>query len=317
MKSRHLALALVGPTASGKTKLAIEIAKAIGGEIVCMDSTTVYKKFDIGSSKPTKEEQAEIPHHLIDILEPEENFSAGHFVDRAQKAIDGIVSRGKTPIVTGGTYFYLRALQYGMYPTPVIPTETIDAIEAEYFNEEDGTDTLKMHEELKKKDPPSAEKIHPNDKYRLLRALAVLRTTGELPSKLKPVPTSEDHASRLWLKYSVAISRHTLNQSIVLRTDQMLLGGLKQEVQAIREKWPKARALESVGYAETCKFLDKKIDEKGLRNEIIEKTRQLAKRQVTWVRSDAELRFIDSRDVARVQKEVDNLRHVLAGDAAI
>jgi tRNA dimethylallyltransferase len=314
MPHRSLVLALVGPTASGKTKIAIDIARAIGGEIVCMDSTTVYQEFNIGSSKPTKEEQAAAPHHLIDILAPEDPFSAGHFVEKAEACLADILSRGKTPIVTGGTYFYLRALQHGMYPTPVIPAEVIDGIEAEFFDDE-GTNTTKMYEELKGKDPAAAEKIHPNDKYRLLRALAVLRTTGELPSKLRPVPLSEAQSGRLWLKYSVALSRHALNQNIVHRTETMILGGLAKETESIRAKWPRARALQSVGYAETCQFLDKKLTEKQLRNEIIEKTRQLAKRQVTWVRSDAELRFIDSRDLPRVEKEVDNLRHVLGSPA--
>ncbi len=310
MSSRRLALAIVGPTASGKTKIAIEVAKAIGGEIVCMDSTTIYRGFDIGSSKPSREEQAAVPHHLLDILDPEDAFSAGHFVERAEACLGEIQARHKTPIVTGGTYFYLRALQHGMYPTPLIPGEVIEAIENEFFDEE-GTNTLKMYEELKSKDPAAADKIHPHDKYRLLRALAVLRTTGELPSSLRPIPQSADQTSRLWMKYAATVSRHTLNQSIVHRTETMLLGGLARETAALRERWPRARALQSVGYAETCQFLDKKITEKQLRNEIIEKTRQLAKRQVTWIRSDSEIRFIDSRDLPRIEKEVENLAHVL------
>lgn len=312
MSTRRLALAIVGPTASGKTKIAIEIAKAIGGEIICMDSTTVYRGFNIGTSKPTPDETLAVPHHLLDILDPEEPFSAGHFVERAEACVAEIHSRGKIPIVTGGTYFYLRALQHGMYPTPVIPAEVIDSIEAEFF-EEDVTNTVKMHAELKSKDAAAAEKIHPNDKYRLLRALAVIRTTGELPSKLKPVPLSSAQSTRLWLKYAVAISRHALNQNIVTRTEQMLLSGLSKETENLREQWPRARALSSIGYSECVQFLEKKLTEKQLRNEIIEKTRQLAKRQLTWVRSDAELRFIDSRDLPRVQKEVENLRHVLEG----
>ncbi len=314
MSTRRLALALVGPTASGKTKIAIDIARAIGGEIICMDSTTVYRGFNIGTSKPTPDEQIAVPHHLLDILDPEDPFSAGHFVERAEACVSEIHGRGKIPIVTGGTYFYLRALQFGMYPTPVIPAEVIDSIEAEFF-EEEVTNTARMHAELKSKDPAAAEKIHPNDKYRLLRALAVIRTTGELPSQLKPVPLSPNQADRLWLKYAVALSRHTLNQNIVTRTEKMLLSGLAKETENLKAEWPRARALQSIGYSECMQFLDKKLTEKQLRNEIIEKTRQLAKRQLTWVRSDAELRFIDSRDLPRVQKEVENLTHVLEGTA--
>lgn len=310
--NRQLAIAILGPTASGKTKLAVQLATRLNGEIVCMDSTTVYKGLNIGSSKPSAEELAGAVHHLLDIANPDEPFSAFHFVQLAEKTVNDIASRGKLPIIVGGTYFYLRALQFGMYELPNIANEVVDALERE-FCEDDKVNTLRMHDELKKKDPKAAETIHPNDKYRLLRALAILRTTKELPSQLKPVPFSDAQKNRLWMKYAVTLSRHALNQAIVNRTEKMLAAGIVKETQNLLEKYPDARCLNSIGYAECKAFLSKKITEKQLRNEIIEKTRQLAKRQVTWLRSDPEVRFVDFRDQDRICLEVENLTFALNG----
>jgi tRNA dimethylallyltransferase len=310
----RLCCALVGPTASGKTKLAIAIAKHLEGEIdceiVCMDSTTVYRGFDIGSSKPTAEERAAVPHHLLDLLKPDEPFSAGHFVQLANETITDIQNRGKLPLVVGGTYFYLRALQHGMYAVPPIQAEVIETIEKEFFDDE-VLNTGRMHEELVAKDPAAAQTIHRNDRYRLVRALAILRTTGELPSRLQPVPVSEEAEKRLWMKYAIAVSRNALQENIAKRTDAMIAAGLVEETRKIESEYPQSRALGSIGYAEARLFLARKLTEKQLRLEIIEKTRQLAKRQMTWLRSDPELRFVDHRDGDRIRKEVENLRAAL------
>ena len=310
MNKRQLCIAIVGPTASGKTTFAIEMAQRLSGEIVCMDSTTVYRSFDIGSAKPTPAEREKAPHHLLDVLDPGEPFSAYHFVQRADEIITEITERNKIPIIVGGTYFYLRALQNGMYPTPLIPAETIEAVEKDYF-EDEKLNTVKMHAELKKNDPKAAETIHPNDRYRLVRAIAILRTSKDLPSELKPVPRTPEQESRLWLKYAMAVSRHTLNQAIVRRTEKIIQEGLVEETRGISEKYPNARALQSIGYLESSLFLKKQLTEKQLRNEIIEKTRQLAKRQTTWLRSDHEIRYVDFRDFDRVQLEVENLKSAL------
>lgn len=303
---RTICIAIIGPTASGKSSIALQLAPQLNGEIITMDSTTIYKGFDIGSAKPSKEEQEKIPHHLIDILNPNDPFSAGHFVELAEEKMADILKRGKTPIIVGGTYFYLRALQHGMYPIPVISEEVIDAIEKE-FTEDETINGAKMHAALKAKDAKAAENIHPNDRYRLLRALAILRTTKEKPSELKPQDRTPEQNARLWMKYSIAMSRHTLNHAIARRAEKMITAGLVDETKKLRETYPTARALGSIGYNEACQFLDRKITEKQLRNEIIEKTRQLSKRQLTWLRSDAEVRYIDFRDIARVQLEVENL----------
>lgn len=310
-----LCLALVGPTASGKSAFALELAKALGGEIVCLDSTTVYKHFDIGSAKPGPEARAEVPHHLLDVMEPEAPFSAYDFVVRAEQAIAGIQARGRLPIVVGGTLFYLRALQHGMYPTQVVPAEIVEAIETEYVDDE-RLDTKRMHEDLAKVDPEMAGRVHPHDRYRLIRALALFRTTGEPPSRLKPEPLSEAQRTRVWMKYSLTVPRHRLSQQISIRSASLIEKGIVEETRRLRESYPKARALSSIGYAEAARFLDQKLTQKQLLNEIIEKTRQLAKRQLTWIRSDMEMRFVDRGDLGRIKLEVDNLSFVLSKGAA-
>jgi tRNA dimethylallyltransferase len=303
----NISIAILGPTASGKTGLAVELATALNGEIICMDSTTVYKGFDIGSAKPSAGDRAKVPHHGLDLLEPDEPFSAFHFVQYSDEVIEQIRARGKLPIVVGGSYFYMRALQHGMYAAPVIQAEVIESIEREFF-EDENLNTGRMHAELASRDPKSAENIHPNDRYRLVRALAVLRTTKDLPSQLKPQPTSEAQKNRIWMKYATCLSRNVLNQHIVRRTERMLAQGLIDETAKLKEKHPQASALNIIGYAEACGFLNRTLTEKQLRNEIVEKTRQLAKRQTTWLRSDPEVRYIDTRDAARIQLEVENLR---------
>lgn len=312
---KPLCLALLGPTASGKSEFALELAERLGGEILCLDSTTVYKGFNIGSAKPSPSQQKRVPHHLLDILDPTEDFSAGKFMDLAQAKIDEVVSRGKIPFVVGGTYFYLRALQFGMNPVPSIAEEIVDEIEQQYATEEEGIDTVKMHADLVKADAKAAQNIHVNDKYRIARALAVIKATGKKLSELEPVHKEPAHANRIWMKYSMAISRHTLSAQIVSRTDAMIAQGLVEETRLLTEKYPKARALGAIGYHEAGCYLRKELDDKGLRNGIIEKTRQLAKRQLTWIRSDAEIRFVDSRDGDRVAKEVENLTFVLKENA--
>ncbi len=311
---RSFVVAILGPTAAGKSTLAVQLAEKIGGELICLDSTTVYRHFDIGTNKPSKEDQQRIPHHLLDILSPSENFSAHHFVERATASIEQILGRDKIPIIVGGTYFYLKALQFGMYSLPPIPVETPAEIELEFF-EEESLNTQRMHQELEAHDPQIAKKIHPNDRYRLVRALSILRTTGELPSQLKPekLPGSRD----LWLKYAITLPRHTINDRIVNRTERMLSSGLVDETKKLMEKYPTARALKSIGYAECVLYLKMKLTEKQLRAEIIEKTRKLAKRQNCWLRSDPEIRFIDHRDLERISLEIENLKTAILSGAIL
>lgn len=307
----QIALAILGPTASGKSDFAIALAGKLHGEIIALDSTTPYKGFNIGSSKPSPSDQKKVPHHLLDVLEPDSPFSAFDFVKRADEAVTGCWNRKKLPLIVGGTYFYLKGLQNGMYSIPAVDPSIVESIENE-FEEFEEASTHKMHEELTKVDPQTAAHIHANDRYRLLRALSIIRSTGKKPSSLALAPISENAKDRLWIKYALLVPRHELTQLITLRTDKMLNQGLIEETENLRKLCPTSRALQSIGYAECIRYLDKQIDHKQLRNEIIEKTRQLAKRQMTWLRSDPEVRFIDKRDLERVVLEVSNLTFVLS-----
>ena len=298
---RKLCIAVLGPTASGKTGFAIAVAEKLGGEIVCVDSTTVYRGFDIGTAKPTTEQRQRVPHHLLDILDPQEAFNARDFVDQARAKMEEIASRGKIPVLVGGSYFYLRALQNGMYPTGGYDESVLDALEEEFPEN--------LHEALVKEDPKAAQAIHPNDRYRLLRGMALVRS-GQKPSELEPAqPMGKEW---LWVKYAMAVSRKSLSDNIALRTKTMVRAGLVDETRSLLAQFPKARTLGSIGYAESVLLLHKKLDESSLETAITENTRKLLKRQMTWLRSDPEVRFVDSRDLGRVELEITNLQSVLA-----
>jgi len=304
-----MVVALLGPSASGKTALSVELAEKLNAEIIALDSTTPYKGFNIGTSKVDPLTRNRIAHHLIDILEPSEPFNAFDFVKKADEAIADILSRKKLPLIVGGTYFYLKGLQNGMYAIPPVDPSVVENLEKEF---EDAENPLAlMHQELQQKDPASAKTIHPNDRYRILRALAIHRSTGKRPSELSLSHPTPERPPRVWVKYALLVSRHDLTQLITQRTDQMLAQGIIEETRLLRESHPSARALSSIGYAECMKFLNKELDQKQLRNEIIEKTRQLAKRQMTWLRSDPEVRFIDRRDKDRIVLEISNLMFAL------
>lgn len=306
----QMVIAILGPTASGKTAFSIELAERLNGEIVALDSTTPYKGFNIGSSKPSPSKQRLVRHHLIDILNPESPFSAFDFVKQADEVITDICRRNKVPIVVGGTYFYLKSLQNGMYAIPPVDSSVVDSIENEFEAFEERS-TAKMYEALSSQDPGSAKHIHQNDRYRILRALSIFRATGKKSSELPLAPISPDATRRLWIKYALLVPRHELTQLITARTDKMLSQGIIEETRLLKEACPTSRALQSIGYAECVRFLANQIDMKQLRNEIIEKTRQLAKRQMTWLRSDPEIRFVDQRDLERVILEIANMKYIL------
>jgi len=306
----QMILALLGPSASGKTALSLELADKLNAEIIALDSTTPFKEFNIGTSKPDLLSRKKIPHHLIDILSPSDPFTAFDFVKKADEAISDIFARRKLPMIVGGTYFYLKGLQHGMYAIPPVDPSIVEGLEKEFEDLEQPLQA--MHQALQAADPVSAQSIHPHDRYRMIRALAIFRATGKKASELNLAHPTNKQDRRLWVKYALLRSRHDLTHLITQRTDLMLAQGLIEEVKNLRDKYPTAKALSSIGYAECVKYLNHEIDQKQLRNEIIEKTRQLAKRQMTWLRSDPEIRFIDSRDKERMILEVSNLRYALS-----
>ena len=280
---KKTAYALLGPTASGKSRLAMQLAATRPIEIVSTDSAQVYRGMDIGTAKPSAEERRAVPHHLIDLLDPTERYSAGRFREDAIRSVGEIHSRGKIPLLVGGSMLYYRALSQGLDELPAANPEIRALIDADASKK--GWPAL--HAELAKLDPATAARLKPGDARRIQRALEVRRLTGK--------PISEfQNKSRIDLPFELrAFSlipeiRSELHQRIAERFDEMLKAGLVEELKALRKKFRLSAELPSmrcVGYRQAWEFLEGKSSEKELRETGIAATRQLAKRQLTWLRS--------------------------------
>jgi tRNA dimethylallyltransferase len=296
---------LTGVTAAGKTSIALELAAGRSGiEIVNADSLLVYRGLDIGTAKPTQGERAGIPHHLIDIRAPDEAFTAGDFARLANAAIDEIHARGNRALVVGGTGFYLKALLHGIWEGPGTDPTLRERLALE------SNDAL--YARLEARDPKAALRIGRNDQYRLIRSLELIELGGKSPSELEAEEKREpDPRFRLWI-----LDRETaeLERRIALRTHQMLEAGLVEETRALLERFPSARPLGSVGYAQTIAFLKGEPPEgrkiraglEGLADEITLATRQLVKRQRTWFKGQHPegVFFQLDRDAGRLQDEL-------------
>ena len=285
------ALILTGPTACGKTALALELAERIGGEIVALDSMTVYRGMDIGTAKPTAAEHARVPHHLIDVLDPWESLTVAWWLAQAEVTCAEITSRGKRPIFVGGTPFYLKALLHGLFPGPPADEELRRALEAEAAS--DGNAAL--HARLAAVDPKTAARLHPNDVRRVVRALEVHTLTG------KPISDWQqtwDTASFTDSPEAVPppaqipgavleLSREVLYERINRRVDAMLAAGWLDEVKRLRElpKPLSREARQALGYREILDWLESGGDWNETVELIRTHTRQFAKRQLTWFRS--------------------------------
>ncbi|HEV8106270.1 MAG TPA: tRNA (adenosine(37)-N6)-dimethylallyltransferase MiaA [Burkholderiales bacterium] len=276
------AFALLGPTASGKSALALRLAGEHPIEIVSVDSAQVYRGMDIGTAKPGAADRVRVPHHLIDLVDPHERYSAGHFRTDAIRVVGEILQRKKTPLLVGGTMLYYRTLVAGLDALPAADQETRNSISAEAR----ARGWPAMHAELGSIDPKAAARIMPNDAQRIQRALEVYRISGNTLSALQrganePLPFSIRG-------YALIPERAELHRKIEQRFDAMLRVGLIDEVKELKKRYdlnadmPSMRA---VGYRQAWSFLEGRIDEKDLREQGIAATRQLAKRQVTWLRS--------------------------------
>lgn len=300
---KHPVAILTGTTASGKTGISLDFASRFvrdGGaelEVVNADSLLVFRGFDIGTAKPTLEERRGVPHHLIDIRDANEDFTAGDFVREVAAALDDIHSRGKRAMIVGGTGFYLKALLFGLWDAPKAPPE-LRAKLHERTNRE-------LYDRLMAVDEESALRITLNDRYRLIRAVETLETTGRTPSELEAEAAARGPVPGLSLFITDRESEE-LRRRIEKRTRQMLGSrlneGLVEEVRSLLAKYPGARPFESVGYAETVAFLEGRKPEgrkiadgmAGLESEIVLSTTQLAKRQRTFFKGQFKLERLRS-----------------------
>lgn len=284
-------VALAGPTAAGKTTLAIALWEALDGrsEIVSVDSVQIYRGMDIGTAKPDQAVRACIPHHMIDVLDPAQVYSAARFAVDARRTIANIRSRGHIPILVGGTMLYFRALLRGLTPLPSSDVAIRTCLETEAKSM--GWPTL--HARLKERDPGVANRIHPNDAQRIQRALEILYLTGKPASQAYACPLDEqDSGIGSWLGYALApIDRSELHRRIEIRFDEMLQAGLLDEVRGLHSRQdlhPGLPSMRAVGYRQLWQYLENLCTLEEARNAAIAATRQYAKRQITWLRSESD-----------------------------
>jgi len=275
----------VGPTASGKTRLAIQKAKNLNGEIISADSRLVYKGFDIASAKPTKEEMQGIKHHLIDIVEPEFDYSVANFLDDARIAIEKIRSKGKVPIIVGGTGLYFRILLEDFDLPRVSP-------DYELREKLEKLESSELHEMLKNVDPISAEKIHFNNKVKIIRALEVCQALDKPHSEAAGVKEPEYDVGWIGLNPT---DRAVLYERINNRVDEMVKMGLVEETKALLAKHGRINNfVNTIGYQEILEHLDGKITLDEAIFAIKQNSRRYAKRQLTWFRRNKTINWIES-----------------------
>jgi tRNA dimethylallyltransferase len=292
---------ICGPTATGKTEVAFELAKNLKTEIISFDSIQVYKELNIGAAKPTLELRKIIPHHLVDEIDPFVNFSAGDFRKRALEEILKLSTK-KYIVLVGGTGFYLQALIKGMYAIPPIDPK----IKEDLLKEAESRGMAALYDELKIKDGEYAKKIHPNDRYRILRGLEVLRSGVKSISEMKEEFKPEDFPFEV-LQFGLRRKKEVLKEAIQSRTEFMLASGLIEETKSLLQKYPRnLRPLESVGYKEVVKFVSGELPQENLVPAIVSSTLQLAKRQSTWFKRDKKIQWFDPDDLG-VSKTVETI----------
>ena len=282
----------MGPTASGKTAVALEVAARFPVEIISVDSAQVFRDMDIGTAKPTAAERAAAPHHLIDIIDPTQSYSAAQFRADAARLMREIVARGRVPLLTGGTMLYFKALREGLSDLPEADVKVRAALEAEA--KEKGWPAL--HAELAQVDAPTAERLKPNDSQRIQRALEVFRVTGKPMSALQGARIADSLPFCFMPVALIPSDRAVLHKRIEQRFAAMLAAGLVDEVAGLQKKYVLNADLPSmrcVGYRQAWEHLEGAYDRAALRDRGIYATRQLAKRQLTWLRAMTEPKVFD------------------------
>lgn len=277
MQQPRRTLAVCGPTASGKSALAIDLALALGGEVINLDSVQVFRGFDIGSAKLSVDERRGVPHHVLDIFAPDEPANVARFREAALAAIDDTTARGRVPMLVGGSGLYVTALLHGLADVPATPADVRGAVAALSPDEQ--------YSELQRVDPITAERLNPNDQQRVSRAVEIFRVTGR--------PASEFFAQHTFATVDVASlvlvlcrPRDELYARIDFRAAQMLKAGLVAETVALRAQYGQVAPLDTLGYKQACRYLDGTLSEGDLSREIAMHTRRFAKRQMTYWRNE-------------------------------
>ena len=280
-----MTVVVAGPTGVGKSELAVRIAETADGEIVNFDSIQLYRRFDIGSAKPSPEVRARIPHHLFDVLDADQEFNAAEYARAARPIVDDIARRGKLPILVGGTFFYLRALLAGLPEMPardaVLRTRLRKIVQP------------RLHRWLSRVDPQSGRSIAPGDRHRVERALEVWLISGR-PISSWERPTNDAIAA---VKIALSMDRQRLATTLDERVEDMYRAGLIEETQSLLERYPEsARPFSAIGYREAVAVIHGKMTTEEAMNETRRRTRAYAKRQMTWLRAERNVHWLDATD---------------------
>jgi len=285
MAPKPKVIAIVGPTSSGKTNLSITLAQHISGEVISADSRQVYLGLDIGTGKITPDQMNGIPHHLLDVADPDYIYTGAEFAHAAAVAIHDITTRGNLPIIAGGTFFYIDLLRGKMQAAPVEPDQVFRDTLEQYSNEE-------LLELLQQKDPRRANTIEPQNRRRLVRALEIIHTLGSVP---KPTTVESPYD---WLMIGITIDKETLREKFAKRLTAWLEIGLLEEVARVRAAISPERFLElGFEYTLTADYIDKQITRDELFEQFVQKNWQYAKRQLTWLKRDPDIVWVDPTDI--------------------
>ena len=301
MKEQQKVVIIAGPTASGKSSLGVELALSLGGEILNADSMQVYRGMDVGTAKPTLEEQKGIPHHLLDVVDPDEDFSAATFRSMALALVREICSRGKICLVVGGTGLYIKALLGGLFRCPPADPRLRETLRLECDNH----GSTRLYERLKLLDPESASRVHPNDKVRIIRSLEIIHLTNRRPSELSREHGFRDRALGA-LKLCLKINREELYHRINRRSAAMLRAGLVGETESLLSKGysSQLKPMKSIGYRHIVKYLEGTWSLAEATRNLQRDTRRYAKRQLTWFRADPEFTWISPDDFDLASKKI-------------
>jgi tRNA dimethylallyltransferase len=300
-------LVILGPTCVGKTQTSLKLADIINGEIVSFDSRQIYRYMDIGTAKSTLEERERVVHHMVDLISPDEKFTAADYGKKARAVIREIVDRKRHPIAVGGSGLYLKAMIEGFFEGPKANGKIRERLEreAQDFGEPH------IYKRLKKVDLEAAERIHPNDLMRIIRALEVYELTGKTISnwqregKYDPFPMS-------FIKIGLNLSREKLYRRIDQRVDEMMRRGLLDEVKGLKKMGftPQLKALKTVGYQELFAYLEGELDFTKAVEKIKQNTRNYAKRQLTWFRKDKEIKWLNAEEDNLIEHMMRYVRQV-------
>lgn len=282
-------IVICGPTGIGKTSFAISVAQRFNGEIIGADSMQIYQHLNIGTAKPDPEELKLAQHHLVDFIDPKDNFDAGMYVKAADTAIEKIFAKGKLPIVAGGTGLYIKALLYGLFRSNPVCEKTVSQLTLEL--KKNGSE--KLHNTLKQCDPVAANKIHPNDSFRVIRALEVYQTTGQ---KISDQQTTHNPENQRYTGFKIGLKmdREKLYKRINQRVDIMLDQGLLKEVTSLVENGYSfnLKPMQSIGYKHMAMFINNEVDWPEAVRLLKRDTRRYAKRQFTWFNKDKDINWL-------------------------